>query len=327
MNPAKAASIVAILAVALAAYLGTRACRAERASARDKELTLSLQSELAAARQELAEARHRAEAADEDATRLLGAIEKVNITNVRPSGQHPTTAKIARRDVEQRFDRAKQLVPSGQFGAAMDEFLWCYDVGMVGPSYMGIRSSELLRQMSELGRAYPAMREALEQRRAQAEKTMRTDSQDLEAALEFANLSAALGQKQQILDAYAGFPADDPRRRLLADSGAFDFLLEQQRYAEAAAARSFGAMSRSMDLLQAALPDTLANAAARAGVRRGIVQSTTQNIEVLAGSGDLEHAGALTAKLLAYDSSPETLAVLLERLTRAGHPELAKPAR
>jgi hypothetical protein len=49
---------------------------------------------------------------------------------------------------------------------------------------------------------------------------------------------------------------------------------------------------------------------------------------VLAGAGDLAHAKTLAQRLLAYDGSDQTKAVLQNSLTRAGHPELlTEPAK
>jgi hypothetical protein len=56
---------------------------------------------------------------------------------------------------------------------------------------------------------------------------------------------------------------------------------------------------------------------------RYIVSTATKNIEVLAGAGDLEHARDLAAKLLSFDGSDETKALLKQHVERAGHPELA----
>ncbi len=43
---------------------------------------------------------------------------------------------------------------------------------------------------------------------------------------------------------------------------------------------------------------------------------------MLAGAGDLTHARTLAERLLAYDNSPETTALLSQHLTRAGQVDL-----
>ena len=56
----------------------------------------------------------------------------------------------------------------------------------------------------------------------------------------------------------------------------------------------------------------------RKSQRNYLINSTAKNVEVLAGSGDLVHARALADRLLAFDSSPETKALLQQHATRAG---------
>ena len=53
-----------------------------------------------------------------------------------------------------------------------------------------------------------------------------------------------------------------------------------------------------------------------------LISSTAKNVEVLAGAGDLEHARALAARVLAFDRSPEARTLLQQHAARAGQPEL-----
>jgi hypothetical protein len=70
------------------------------------------------------------------------------------------------------------------------------------------------------------------------------------------------------------------------------------------------------------IPDTVPNAAeARKSRRESIVKSTADNFEVLVATGATEQAQALAKKLLAYDDTPATRALLAARAAKAGHPE------
>jgi hypothetical protein len=62
--------------------------------------------------------------------------------------------------------------------------------------------------------------------------------------------------------------------------------------------------------------------ALRQELHDGIVHSAATDVELLAGDGDLAHARALARRLLAFDDSDETHALLLQRLSRAGHPDV-----
>ncbi len=61
---------------------------------------------------------------------------------------------------------------------------------------------------------------------------------------------------------------------------------------------------------------------ARTAGRSYAISSAAQNIEVLAGAGDLAHARELAGRLLAFDGSEATRALLQKHLERAGRADL-----
>ena len=123
---------------------------------------------------------------------------------------------------------------------------------------------------------------------------------------------------------------DDTRRRSLGSS-IYDLLAGSGRYQDALQARPYGSMSSLFEsrIQERELPANVPNSAQVGQVERNFaVISTAKDIEVLVGAGDLAHAKTLAERLLAYDGSDETKAVLQKSLTRAGHPELlAEPAK
>ncbi len=50
-------------------------------------------------------------------------------------------------------------------------------------------------------------------------------------------------------------------------------------------------------------------------------------IEALAGAGDLANARKLAERVLAYDATEATRALIQQRIERAGQPELLAPTR
>ncbi len=56
--------------------------------------------------------------------------------------------------------------------------------------------------------------------------------------------------------------------------------------------------------------------------REYLITSTARNIELRAGVGDLDHARSLAARLLTFDGSPDTKALLQQHVARAGQPAL-----
>jgi len=186
-------------------------------------------------------------------------------------------------------------------------------------SFKGVRVSFLLSQIAKLGEKYPPALAALRERRDQATQRMINDVNDTVAASDMAALNREIKDDQNTLAVFDQLPADDRRRKALA-SAAYDHLVEAQRYSDAILGRPYESLS---SLFESRIKDTLpANTPniemLRNSMRNGLIKSTAKSVEVLAGAGDLEHARTLAGRLLAYDSSPETKALLQQHAVRAG---------
>ena len=223
--------------------------------------------------------------------------------------------------VESRYKNAQELARSGDSAAALKEFLWCFDEGMPRvSSYAGVRTSFLLSSIAKLGEEYPAALVALRERRDKASQRMLNGENDSEAAMDFAALNRTLKDDQNTLAVFDQLPAEDRRRQTLA-SAAYNQLVEAQRYGDALLGKPYATISANFEMLatERPLPANIANPEKiRKSQRDYLINSTAKNVEVLAGSGDLGHARTLAQRLLAYDSSPETKALLLQHATRAG---------
>ena len=267
----------------------------------------------------------RVRAADDDNARLLAAIRTTAPTRAAQVAQAAeANAPVTQDAVQTRYNKAKELARSGDWAAALSEFLWCYDEGMVRvQSFVGVRGSFLLSDIGRMAKNYPPALAALQERRDRAEQRMLASPTDRDATRDYASINAALGEDAQTLKVFDQLSADDPRRTALGSLlSVYDLLVDAQRYGDAARAvpydralSLFTSLSRTPQT--ASLPES-----ATASLRRSVVDRASKNVEVLAGSGDVTHAGALVEKVLAYDSSDATKAVLQQHLIRAGHPEL-----
>lgn len=239
--------------------------------------------------------------------------------------QTEAEAPVTRDAVEARYKHAQDLASRGDAAAALKEFLWCFDEGMPRVTgYGGVRTSFLLSEIAKLGEQYPDALAALRERRDKALQRMLASATDSDAAMEFSALNRALKQDQNTLAVFDQLPADDQRRQTLASS-AYDQLVTAQRYGDALLGKSYAQISAQFEIMAAErpLPANIPNPEMlRKAQHDYLISSTAKNVEVLAGAGDLEHARALAARVLAFDRSPEARTLLQQHAARAGQPEL-----
>lgn len=235
--------------------------------------------------------------------------------------------------VQARYDLARELARTGQSAAALAEYLWCYDEGMVqAQNFAGVRVSHLLNSIATLGENFPPALAALEERRAKAKAAFLAGNADPATARDLAALNRQLGAEADTLALYSQLPRTDARRRALGYS-LYDKLLDARRYEEALEAEPFAAIGKRWAFWQA---EDSQNAAAKMPAemlkmkREYFVKWFAEHLEVLAGAGQLDDAREFLATALAYDGSPEARAVYREHLARAGRgdllPEIATAA-
>jgi hypothetical protein len=239
--------------------------------------------------------------------------------------QTEAEAPVTRDAVEARYKHAQDLASRGDAAVALKEFLWCFDEGMPRVTgYGGVRTSFLLSEIAKLGEQYPDALAALREQRDKALQRMLASATDFDAAMEFSALNRALKQDQNTLAVFDQLPADDQRRQTLASS-AYDQLVTAQRYGDALLGKSYAQITAQFQIMAAErpLPANISNPEMlRKAQHDHLISSTAKNVEVLAGAGDLEHARALAARVLAFDRSPEARNLLQQHATRAGQPEL-----
>ena len=242
-----------------------------------------------------------------------------------PASRRSRGARITHKEVDARYDRAKELARAGAHAEALAEFLWCYDVGMVAvASFFGVRTSFLLSAIASLGKAYPPALQALRSRRDAVEHAIASDPGGAKGLSEYSSLNHYLKEDEKTLALFDQIPAGDPRRarmglsvsRLLAGAG---------RYAEALEAHPFDRMIELFDdVIQTCAPSHFSDedkAELEQSIRGHAVRSAANNIEVLAGAGAFDAAREYVAKVLAYDDTLGTRSLLADAFARAGRPE------
>lgn len=262
---------------------------------------------------------------EEDNKALTTAIEKTRsaLAAKTISARSSAPEKLSNAEIQARYERGKQLARDGDPAEALQELLWCFDDGMVGvAAYGGVRTSYLLDDIKRLGARYPAALAALVERRDRARKRIVAGA-DREIP-DLVTLNRLLGEEEHTLELYDQIPLGD-RRRITFAIYASDLLLEQRRYADIAAAKSFALESGNFEshVNEDRVPANVANAEQlRANERRYIVDTFGKSIEVFAGAGELDHARNLAQRLLKYDDTEATRAAIQQHLDRAGQPKL-----
>ncbi len=260
------------------------------------------------------------QAAEADNAKLLEATSRLQASTAAAAQLPPTRPTHA--DIEARFRHAQEMAKSGDAKGALKEFLWLFDEGMRGEtSYGGVRLSYLLDAIFKLGAQDPDALAALRARRDQA-LAQATGASEPGATMDLAAINRVLGEESKTLAFYDQMSPDDPGRRILGNS-IYEQLVTTQRYTDALQTRPYKIMNMTFKAaVQAETMVASANPATVQAHHNYILNSTANNIEVLAGAGDLAHAQALTANLLGYDGSDAARAILQTHLAKAGHPEL-----
>ena len=296
---------------------------------RQKQVTESRQhaaqvtAELSKVRLQLVRELAKAGESERETSLLLAAID-----DEEQAAAAVAAETFSESDVSKRFQQALTLAKAGQHEAALEEYLWCYDTGMPRFSSLSdVRSSVLLSALADLSKSYPPARHAMAERRDAAEKTVLSESEDSGAAAEFAAINRSLGEPQRTLALFDRLPASDPRRRSLGPD-VRDQLLKKARYADAARAYpypmmqlQFSALTQLEGNVGAELAPEMKAEVFKQG-RSQAVQEAGKNIEILVGSGDLQHARNFARQVLALDDTPETRALLEHHAQRAGLTQL-----
>lgn len=326
-----AAITLALVAIGIAVHQARRATELNGSLALAQQNAADLRVQLEQVQARLAAEVRRAQAADEDNAQLIEAMDRLAAIKLEEEADRPEPGETVTPEmVSVRFRHAGELARTGQYAEALVEYLWCYDEGMPRfATFYGVRTSFLLAQIADLAKRHPPARDALRQRRDQAEARMRASATDREAAAEVAALNDALGESARTFAAFEMLRPDDPRRQELG-ARVFGTLVARKRYREAVQARDYAQMRGLFELTLSSLEGSGAtgraegSAEGRAAAHADLLRNTARDIEALAGAGEVAHARELASRVLEFDGSPEARALLQEHVARAGQPELLR---
>lgn len=296
--------------------------------------TQALTAKLEAMERRTRTAEQRAAEAEADNGKLIAAIQSqsaATAATAQAGAQIAPTTPVAEPlthdAVQARYRRAQELARTGDPAEALRELLWCFDTGMPPVTgFGGVRMSFLLSDIAKLGERYPAALTALRERRDAAEKRLFASQTDYDATSTLSAINRYLKESARTIAVLDQLPAGDVRRRTLAMS-AFEDLRELKRYRDAAEGITYPQMIQRFEqnTAERPLPPSLTDTERIRKVQRDYALTTAaKNIEVLAGIGNLDQAKALAGRVLVFDGSPETRALLQKHAERAGQPELLR---
>jgi RNA polymerase sigma factor (sigma-70 family) len=313
-----AASLAAILAIGVAVYEVRQTARREALWAQEQQERENLRTKLMASDRRYELAAKRLSEAEADNARLLTAVEYALAKKFEQNSamNGPITFEM----VGARYRSALELAEKGDGAAALKDFLWCFDDGMTRvATYRVARRGALLNALAKLAEKYPEASAALKERRDRAEAMMVGSTYDLDSTADYVALNRVLQNDAYTMEQYDRLPVGDPRHDAMR-SLAFDQFIAAQRYADAAGGKSYNRMNAQFIAdSKAAPPASVSNPEEiQKSNREYVINTAANNIEVLAGAGDVTHARELAAKVLAYDRSEKTRALIEQRFARAG---------
>ena len=139
---------------------------------------------------------------------------------VLPLPAQADDADNANNDPQARMQHAKKLADQGEYEAALEEYLWCYDDGGNGhPEFTGVRGSFLLTQISQLGKVYPPALDALRERRNDVEERIDREGVGTQMgmlAMQLAILNHTLGDDDRNVQLYRNLKANYPNHPMLS---------------------------------------------------------------------------------------------------------------
>lgn len=234
-------------------------------------------------------------------------------------------------EVDLRYDLAGELLDAGEYGRALEHYLWLWPATREVPAMAGVRLSFMLGEMSRLAREYPPADEAFRRLLAEAQGAVELEGPpELTTWNEWESLCGCFGERARLLAWYEArrddkgrlFPNQEaePVVRVIVDD-LFKGLVEADRLEEAlrllgdvgAWARRtaerhrelVGALQSGLDRGQESLDQQLAPRNAR------FARDMARAHGVCVALGRDEDAAAVAAALLAELDTPEGRAALV----------------
>lgn len=305
--------IVAIGAAALGGLKFHAAHQARESLALIEGREKTLQARLTALDSTTKGGQQQAAPIEQDNALLAAALDRAAAAKPAPA------TPLTRQEIAERLKKTRETAATGDSATAMREMLWCLDEALprLPASDRSTQFALIVASLTDLGRTHPPAIVALQERLQQLGQQLLAGGDD-STVRNLGTLARALKDNTTLLALHDALPANDERRRDLVFH-VYEPLVAAQRYREAAAGLSYQVMITTFETA------TTGRSANSPAVRDYAIRTAANQIEVLTGVGEMEKARSLAERVLKYDRTSETLALLEGRATRAGQPDLLKP--
>lgn len=229
-------------------------------------------------------------------------------------------------DPMRRHELADVLTQEGKHAEALEHYLWCFDHGLEhDAAYVGVHGSFLVGGIVRLGRSYPPALDALRARRDQAAAAVLAGTGTWQDASNLAAINRELGEDERTLAVYDQLKQSDAENAQVARPRLFrdivGLLLADRRYEDIAggpqgADRTVALLIRLCHETEREYRDIESSPASF--MRQRVIHDGGQFYEALLGVQKAEDAARLAARLIEFDPTGRTVAVLIAHAVRAG---------
>lgn len=254
------------------------------------------------------ELRKKLEAAEADIEALLGAVRSAGTAPQAVRESQPYRPPSTLRELSAELKRAEQLVKNGDHAGALSLYTALYKNGWVGTSTLS--RDLIIRGMLKLSEVYPVALQNLQQTRDEAMAQISAGAGDEKLAVDVVILNKYLGDSTGTVALYNQLPASDSRRQHIAAVGA-DVFTNSGAYTAVVSAKPFGTMLNDFD------GDVRREGNTDQQGREYVIRNTVKNIEALVGAGMTWESQVLVDKLVKFDNSQATKALINSHVNRA----------
>ena len=233
-----------------------------------------------------------------------------------------------KNDPGMREDYGNALKAKGKYKEALQEYLWCFDIGMKKSSeYYGVRLSFLVKEIAILGSIYPEALFELKKRRDKAAEAITKGMANEELEDEFFSYNWAMDENDLNLKLFDAMREKRPEfaKRYFHDVS--DMLIGAKRYEDFV---KYGGDLNSQveESLGRYLEEIKAIGKSEEGskllMKNFAVEGACKPFQVLCGVKREAEAEAFFIKILAFDSRTETFEVLIQNAKRANDDGIVK---